>query len=202
MSVMRSEPMKRSVAMGVAALILSSGVASAEMMAVASTDLTVRSGPGSNYDAVTTIPTWAEAEVEGCLVDTDWCKVGYGGVEGWAWGGYLVNSQADPEPIVALDTRTVAVVVADDAMPVSATTGRLLAPVDTVAVEPSPAIRAFVEGNPLPPLFLDGEVMLGVGIPEGVTLYPVPDSDLTYLYLNNELALIDPGTRRIVGILR
>ena len=49
---------------------------------------------------------------------------------------------------------------------------------------------------------LEGEVVVGATVPESVTLSVVPDYDYRYVYINGQRALVDPGTRQIVYVIR
>jgi uncharacterized protein YraI len=69
-----------------AALILSGAVAAAAPATV-STDLNMRSGPGTEYGVVTTIPAGAIVDVGGCT--GSWCEVSFRGASGFASASYL-----------------------------------------------------------------------------------------------------------------
>lgn len=68
------------------ALLLSAGVAAAAP-AVAQTDLNMRSGPGTQYGVVATIPDGATVDVGGCT--GSWCAVNFSGISGYASANYL-----------------------------------------------------------------------------------------------------------------
>jgi hypothetical protein len=59
-----------------------------------------------------------------------------------------------------------------------------------------------VVSHPVTPVYLNGEVVEGVGLPENVTLAPVPGYDYEYAYVNNQPVLVEPSTRRIEYIYR
>ena len=63
-------------------------------------------------------------------------------------------------------------------------------------------MRAYVIEHPARPIYLNGEVVVGAGLPESVDLQPVPDSEYNYAYVNREPVLVQPRTRRIVYIYR
>ncbi|MDO5706829.1 MAG: DUF1236 domain-containing protein, partial [Paracoccus sp. (in: a-proteobacteria)] len=73
----------------------------------------------------------------------------------------------------------------------------------TVSEEPAPEIRTYVTEHPVDPVLLDGEVVVGAGLPETVTLYEVPGySDYRYVMVNGQTVLVGPEDRRIVYIYR
>jgi uncharacterized protein YraI len=75
---------------GAAAILLTSGVAASAASAIATTDLNVRSGQGTNYRVVGTIPGGAEVDARGC--GDGWCYISeYGG---YASARYLDRSYA------------------------------------------------------------------------------------------------------------
>jgi uncharacterized protein YraI len=55
----------------------------------------MRTGPGTAYPVITTIPAGAEVEVLGCPT---WCQVVYAGREGWASSNYIATDYADYSP--------------------------------------------------------------------------------------------------------
>ena len=56
--------------------------------------------------------------------------------------------------------------------------------------------------NPVEPIYLDGEVVVGAGIPESVTLSEVPDSEYYYAYINGVPVLVEREQRRVVHVVR
>ena len=70
------------------------------------------------------------------------------------------------------------------------------------AVEvPDPALT-YVTANPVDPVFLEGEVVVGAGVPDAVVLTPIPDYQYGYAYVNGVPVLVDPGSRQIVYVVR
>jgi uncharacterized protein YraI len=53
---------------------------------MATGDVNMRSGPGTNYAHITTIPAGAPVEVFSC---PSWCQVAYAGREGWVSSNYI-----------------------------------------------------------------------------------------------------------------
>lgn len=60
-------------------------------------NVNMRTGPGTQYGVITTIPAGAPVEVFGCQ---SWCQVAYAGSEGYVSGNYITTGYA-PEPAPA-----------------------------------------------------------------------------------------------------
>ncbi|HUG62078.1 MAG TPA: DUF1236 domain-containing protein [Methylomirabilota bacterium] len=69
-------------------------------------------------------------------------------------------------------------------------------------VEPAEEVTTYVRSNPVDAVYLDGEVVVGAGVPETVTLTPIPNSEYHYAYVNGQPVLIEPAGRRIVRVVR
>lgn len=69
------------------------------------------------------------------------------------------------------------------------------------AVDPPPEVVTYVQTNPVEPVFLEGEVVVGAGLPETVEIREIPDSEFDYVYVNRLPVLVDED-RRIVAVLR
>ncbi len=67
-------------------LLASAGVAAAAP-AVVTGDLNLRSGPGTGYRVIDTMPAGATVNVRGC--SGSWCRVAWGGAVGYASASYL-----------------------------------------------------------------------------------------------------------------
>lgn len=70
------------------------------------------------------------------------------------------------------------------------------------AITPPEPVVTYVTQQEPNPVFLSGEVVIGAGVPEAVTLQPVPDYEYQYAYVNGQWVLVDPVTRQIVFIFR
>lgn len=202
---------------------LIAGAASAETQATAWTDLNMRDGPGPMHSIVDVIPANDTVMVQGCLADASWCQVSHGETTGWAAGNYLTTSiENAPVALASGDKRVVLTTVTYDNEPVAtagglatgALAGALIAgPVGAVvggivggtlgaAAAPDPTVVTYVKSNPVDPIYLDGEVVVGAGIPDTVMLAPVPDSTYEYAYLNGVPVLVDTKDRRVIYIVR
>ncbi len=206
--------------------VLMAGTAMAQTTATAWTDLNLRAGPGANYVIQDVIAANDEVTVNGCLAEANWCKVNYNGAEGWAYGDYLtvpvegeVVALYPNREVVEVQTVTYenenqgeaaltlgAMGAAAGALivggPVAVAAGAALGIVGGAAVEPDQTVITYVTQNPVEPVFVNGEVVVGAGVPDAVTLYPVPDADLQYVNLNGQYVFVEPEDRRIVYIRR
>ncbi|MDX2483748.1 MAG: DUF1236 domain-containing protein [Pseudodonghicola sp.] len=202
---------------------LIAGAASAETQAMAWTDLNMRDGPSPMHSIVDVIPANNTVMVQGCLADASWCQVSHGETTGWAAGNYLTTS-IDNEPVALAsgDKRVVLTTVTYDneqvatagglatgaiagalvAGPVGAVVGAIVGGAVGASVELDPTVVTYVKSNPVDPIYLDGEVVVGAGIPDAVMLAPVPDSTYEYAYLNGVLVLVDTKDRKVVHIVR
>lgn len=69
-------------------------------------------------------------------------------------------------------------------------------------IDPPQPVREYVTTHEVEPVYLDGEVVVGAGLPETVELREVPDYDYRYVYVNGQPVLVDPSSRRVVYIVR
>ncbi len=190
--------------------------------ATATTDLNLRAGPGPEFEVVGVIAGMDQAEVNGCLEDGAWCEVTYDGTTGWAHRGYLSGSATEATEVTT--TRTVTYVkeggnegagAAAGAVTGGALAGALIGGPAAIAAgvvlganaggnavaEPEVSTVTYVTENPVDPIYLDGEVVLGAGIPENVEIYPIPDSEYSYLNVNGQDVLVKED-RTIVYVYR
>lgn len=207
--------------------LLAAAPALAQVSATAATDLNLRAGPAGNQQILAVIPANGEVMVDGCLEAANWCQVNYDGTMGWAYGEYL-NATMQDQQVVVIENRDtlslpavtyeVADSTAEDAVEgtVGAATGAALAAAliggpaaiaagallgATAFADDDPAIT-YVRENPMDPVYLDGEVIVGAGIPEGVTFQTIPEAQYGYMNVNGLPVLVDPTTRQIVRIVR
>ena len=85
-------------AIAISALTLSAGAAQAATVTTL-TDLKMRSGPGTGYATVMTLPQGAQLHLGDCTDDLHWCRVYWRGREGWASSHYL-SEPGDARPEV------------------------------------------------------------------------------------------------------
>lgn len=186
--------------------------ASAASLAAATTPLNIRSGPGPQYAVVGAIPTRGDATILGCIQGSLWCEVRYNGRQGWAYSQYLTARRSGRSLIVAEHLNDVAPAVTyqppvetvGSAVSAPAITETLVAPPagQPLVIAPPPAVGTYVISHPIAPVYLNGEVVQGVGLPQGVALAPIPGSPYEYAYINNVPVLVQPSTRRVEYLYR
>jgi uncharacterized protein YraI len=69
-------------------------------------------------------------------------------------------------------------------------------------VDPPQQVRTYITSEQVEPVYLDGEVVVGAGLPETVQLRSVPDYEYSYAYINGQRVLVEPQSRRIVYVVR
>lgn len=213
-----------------AASLMLAGTAFADTAATAGTDLNLRAGPGVQHEITGTIKGGDEVSVAGCIESANWCEVNYGDQHGWAYGDYLAAKVGEQFKPIYPNRQEIGVTVietpkVDEAeqgqnAAVGAGTGAAMgalvggplgalvgAGLGTAAgaasTEPKAEVKTYIDANPHDPIILDGEVVLGAGVPETVTLYDIPDApEYKYVTLNGQPVLVDPNNRQIVYIYR
>ena len=207
------------------------GAASAETAATAATDLNLRAEPQSTAPILGVIANGDEVNVAGCIESANWCQVTYKDQQGWAYGDYLTTKVGDKvEPLYpnrqAVGVTVVEAPAADPARttqdtavggatgaavgavvggPVGALIGAAIGGSAGAAanVDPAPEVRTYITENPHDPVVLDGEVVVGAGVPDSVTLYEIPDQpDYRYVTINGQPVLVNPTDRKIVYVYR
>lgn len=211
---------KSTLTLAATCLVLATA-AHANTAAVAWTDLNLRAGPGPAYPIIGVIAAGDPVDVAGCLDSNDWCSVTSNGTDGWASGSYLTGDKGTPiqldrpgyavksvtydnqkdDAAVAVGTAG-AIIGAVVAGPVGAVVGAAIGAGTGAAVAPDSTVTTYVMANPVDPVYLDGEVVVGAGIPDGVMLKEVPDSTYDYAYVNGVPVLVERTTRRVTYILR
>lgn len=212
----------------VVALLLSTGVAAAQVTAMATTDLNIRSGPGPEYPVVGVIGGSQEATVHGCIENSKWCQVDHAGVQGWSYSDYLTTTVGSevtvlterPPDVVPSVTFERTASTGEGAM-VGATTGAIAGAIiggpagaaigagaGAVAggaaetLSPPNEVLTYVESHRLEPVYLEGEVVVGAALPETVVVQEIPNYEYRYVNVNNQAVLVEPDTRRIVYVVR
>ena len=204
-------PRTRAIIIGLLTASALSGAASAATVASAITSLNIRSGPGPQYGVVGAIPAKAQATITGCIRGSLWCQVAYNGKQGWAYSQYMMATLSGRSLAVAemrdLPPVTYAAPaeVVGSAVETPVINGTLIAPQATtapLAITPSPTVGSYVVSHPLPPVYLNGELVEGVGLPDTVALAGVPGSDYDYAYVNSVPVLVEPSTRQVIYVYR
>ncbi|MBQ2262528.1 MAG: DUF1236 domain-containing protein [Loktanella sp.] len=199
----------------------------------AGAEIAARVTPSEFAPAVGILELNQTVVIEGCLEDITWCQISFDGQTAWASGEYLyVEEDATPVALInrpgSLSLTTVT--VPDDdatqtdqnaAAAVGATVGSMIAfvaggPVGGIiaggmlgtavavsTVEPSEETITFVSSNPVETVYLNGEVVVGAGVPAEVVMYDVPTQpEFRYLNVNNQTVLVDAETGAIVRVIR
>lgn len=81
--------MKRVLKTAIIAIALFSATAAQAANAIVTTNLNIRSGPGTKYRVLGSVPHGARVDVHGCTSGYGWCRVNYAGRSGWASSRYL-----------------------------------------------------------------------------------------------------------------
>lgn len=221
---MRPKLLVSAAALGLLAV---TGVANAAT-ATATTDLNIRSGPGPQYEIVGLVGAGQSTEITGCMEGSKWCRIAANGGQGWVYSDYLTADFGGGQRVVVTErpaesvtivpppdggTEGAAVGGATGAVAGALVGGPIGAAVGGVAglavggaagnaAEPPPRVRTYITENRVDPVYLDGEVVVGAGIPQNVEIREIPDYEYRYIYVNGQPALVDPGTRRIVYVVR
>lgn len=179
--------------------------------AVATTDVNVRTGPGSQFPVIGAIEQNATVELIGCLPARNWCRVVSRGRTGWSYGRYFAAGVSGRTVLITeeqqpLEIPTLTYVAPGDSGPgwdESGTSIRWSRRSTVVtAIQPPPRVYTYVVEHPREPALIDDEVVVGAGIPESVELYPIPEYGYRYAYVNERPVLVQPDSRRIVHVYR
>jgi uncharacterized protein YraI len=212
-------------------LLAISGAALADTSVTATTDLNVRAGPGPQYPVIGVLAAGQATTLKGCLEGSKWCSVAEAGGDGWVFSDYLSSDFGGKQVILTDRPKDAEVAViappADEGgggagAVVGGATGAIAgaiiggpagAAVGGVAgavaggatgqvVDPPEKVRSYVTSNRLDPVYLDGEVVVGAGLPDTVQLAEIPDYEYRYVYVNGQPVLVDQNSRRIVYVMR
>ncbi len=221
--------MKKLVTLAAAGTMLAfGGAAFAQTSVQATTELNVRAGPGSNYPVVGVLAAGQSATLQGCLKNGKWCSIAEAGGQGWVYSDYLAGdfggetvvlsqrpANAEVAIVEAPDTGSAGAIVggatgAIGGAIIGGPVGALVGGVGGAAIggtageaaEPPDRVRTYVTSNRLDPVYLDGEVVVGARLPETVTVREIPDYDYRYVNVNGQEVLVEPGTNRIVYVMR
>lgn len=207
--------------------MLSATTALAATDATATTDLNLREGPNPQAAIINVIPGEAMVSVEQCASTSQWCRVSYDGQQGWAYGAYLNAPVDGGEPMVVYDNREALSIETVEVENEGAELGGALAGgtaggIIALAAAGGPATIAaaigagiftgalsadeeevvtYVKQNPVDPIYVQGEVVRGVTVPQEVQLQAIPDSDYQYVYINGVPAVVN-ADRQVVTVIR
>ncbi|TXI01622.1 MAG: DUF1236 domain-containing protein [Rhizobium sp.] len=209
--------LKRNLLLAGVILAGSTGLAQAEMSATTATDIEVRSGPGAEFSTIGVATRGDAAMLDGCIEGSRWCRVDVNGMRGWVYAQYLSVEQNGASVAVQdhrddLGVPTVTYEQTDSVNTGSIQTAQpgagdqLLGPVqddsDVVAVTPPEEVRTYIDDNPVDAVQLRGDLAVGATVPQSVEVHRIPDYQYSYMEVNHQPVLVDPGTRRIVYVYR
>jgi hypothetical protein len=145
--------------------------------------------------------------LDGCLQSRKWCVVAFDGGQGWVYSDYLTGDFGGTQVVVTerptdSGVRIVEAPADVDGVVTGAVVGTISGGAAATVIDPPERIRTYVTANEFEPVYLDGEVVVGAGLPETVTLREIPDYEYRYSYVNGQPVLVEPGTRRIVYVMR
>ncbi|MER9332213.1 DUF1236 domain-containing protein [Mesorhizobium sp. M0152] len=189
-------------------LTVMSGAAMADTAVSAVTDLNVRAGPGPQYPVIGVLAAGQSATLSGCMENSKWCTIAEAGGQGWVYSDYVTAEFGGSRVVLTQRPRTSGIAVvappADIGDYSNEYTGAIIAgePVVDPIPRPPAEVRTYVRTHRLDPVYLEGEVVTGATLPDTVELREVPDYRYRYVYVNNQPALIDPDTRRIMYVVR
>jgi len=192
-----------------AALFALGGAAFAQSAVVATTDLNVRAGPGPQHAVVGVVGAGQSATLDGCVQGSKWCVIAFNGGEGWVYSDYITGDFGGTQVVLTERPADSGVVIVDppadiDVGTTASVSGEILVD-DADAgpyIDPPETVRTYMTTNEIDPVYLDGEVVVGAGVPDTVTLREIPDYEYRYVYVNGQPVLVEPDSRRIVYVLR
>lgn len=214
-----------------AVLFSLSGAAFAQSSVTATTDLNVRAGPGPQHPVIGVLGAGQSAKLNGCLENSKWCVVAEASGEGWVYSDYLTSDFGGQQVVLTQrpadsgvkmvpvpadkgggDTGAVAggmtgaiagaIVGGPIGAAVGGAAGVIAGGATGTVIDPPENVRTYVTSNQVEPVYLDGEVVVGAGLPETVELREIPDYQYRYVYVNGQPVLVDANSRQIVYIVR
>lgn len=207
--------LKRNILLAGFVLVGTAGLAQADMSATTATDIEVRSGPGAEFPTVGVATRGSEATLDGCIEGSRWCRVDVNGMRGWVYAQYLSVEQNGTSVVVQDHRDDLGVPTVTYEQTDSVNTGsvkpdpddELVGRVDqnsgnVVAITPPGEIRTYIDENPVDTVQLDDDVAVGATLPESVEVHRIPNYQYSYVEVNRQPVLVDPGTRRVVYVYR
>jgi hypothetical protein len=213
----------------ISASVILAGIAPAlAQQAVTTTNLNVRAGPGSQEEVIGRLASGQAVTIDGCVDRGKWCKVLLPEGEGWvsarylsgefATGGVMVTEQptaairtdrpASPGTTTGVITGgaagavTGAVVGGPVGAAIGGAAGMIAGGTTGAMIDPPDRVRTYVRQNTLEPVVVEGNVAVGSTLPPDVSFHPIPDYRYEYVYVNGQPVLVEPGSRRIVYVIR
>lgn len=220
--------MRKLLVLSTAAVAITIAAPAMAEMATTTTDLNLRAGPSSREPVIGRIAGGATVNIDGCVNNGRWCKVVMANGEGWvssrflsgdfAAGGVIVSEQptasirparpASPGTTAGIVTGTAAgaitgaVIGGPAGAAIGGAAGMIAGGTTGAVLDPPTHVRTYVRSNRMDPVRLEGEYVVGSTLPRQVELREIPDYEYRYVYLNDRPVLVDPGSRRIVYVVR
>jgi uncharacterized protein YraI len=197
------------------AAVVFGGPASAETAVVRSA-VNVRAGPGPEHRIVGVLPAGRRIDVVACTQSRRWCQVYSDNGPGWIYTSYITwsggadvavvqNPSLAPAGQQPATQRPVEQIPTQGQVPPPPVTSTpapsSVASASPAVVVPPDIVRSFIVTRPVESVYLEGTVVVGAGLPEVVPLYPVPDYQYRYAFVNDQRVLVDDD-RRIVYVFR
>ncbi|TKB83065.1 MAG: DUF1236 domain-containing protein, partial [Mesorhizobium sp.] len=135
------------------------------------------------------------------------CTIAEANGQGWVYSDYVTADFGGSRVVLTQRPASADIAVvtppADSVEYSDSYTGAIVAGEAIEPIRRPPAeIRTYVRTHRLDPVYLEGEVVTGATLPDTVELREIPDYDYRYVYVNGQPALVDPGSRRIVYVVR
>ena len=190
------------------ALLAMSGAALADTPVSALTALNVRAGPGPQYPVIGVLAAGQSATLRGCIANSKWCTIDEAGGNGWVYSDYVTGDFGGSRVVLTRRPADADIAVvtppADDVYSQDDYTGAIVSSDGTIEpiARPPAQVSTYVTTHRIDPVYLEGEVVAGAVLPDTVHLREIPNYNYRYVYVNNQPALVDPGTRRIVYVMR
>ncbi|MBZ9770817.1 DUF1236 domain-containing protein [Mesorhizobium sp. CA6] len=190
------------------ALFAMSGAALADTAVSAVADLNVRAGPGPQYPVIGVLAAGQSATLTGCIANSKWCTIAEAGGNGWVYSDYVTGDFGGSRVVLTRRPANAGIAVVspptDNIYTTDSYTGAIVPGDDAIeSISRPPAeVGTYVTTHRVDPVYLEGEVVTGATLPDTVELREIPDYRYRYVYVNNQPALVDPGTRRIVYVMR
>ena len=173
--------------------------------AVATNNLHLRTGPGEQYPVEATIGHNDRVEVHGCLQGITWCDLNWGNLRGWAAADYIAYdgvSGVKVLPLVSSDELGIPIVnfeAVDGVVPEFIGTVAKVDGVMTI-VSPPEAVSAYISEQSVETVYVQGEIVAGVVLPETVPLYAVPESQYSFARVNGRNVLTESNSNMVVYV--
>ncbi len=215
--------MRKASALGLVAALAAGGVSAQTITGTVGSDVTIVKTPGGSSEVIRTVPADQSLTVVGCTPDGTWCKVDSDGAEGWVRAdatqitvdGQSFTLAQPPQTVATIQTEkgnkdaTAATGALAGATagavaggPAGAAAGAIVGALGGGALgKPDKKVVTYTTENPQPSVVYQGDINVGTVLPETITLSPVPDSDYSYIYVDNTPVVVD-SHRRVVEVVR